>query len=252
VFTPTKRRATVNVIRFPLNLACADSGPFPWPSPLASSPVEAKCCSLRSSLPRTVVLPSAATIALHRRLSLRPLPTRDAHLRLLGDSAESLPCQAKPIPFLPEALSAINRHLGTPERGPSSHPRNLLSSQTSNAAPLDLRCLSSTSPVNHGLPSGAILMPVEPASEEVKPSRMPLSDWRPSASAAPIATPRRDHFSPRARLPKGHAGAQRVSDRAQCLHACALAPAVVVSRSLVVCRAMRRATVYTGLLPRRC
>jgi hypothetical protein len=54
------------------------------------------------------------------------------------------------------------------------------------------------------------------------------------------------------RAPGVLAGAQRVSDRAQCLHACALAPAVVVSRSLVVCRAMRRATVYTGLLPRRC
>ena len=55
--------------------APADSDPFLSPSPLASlarSPLEAKCRSIRSSLPRTVVLPSAATIARHC-----PPPRRD-------------------------------------------------------------------------------------------------------------------------------------------------------------------------------
>jgi len=48
----------------------AESGPFLSPSPLPSlapSLVEAKCCNLRSIFPRTVVLPSAATIARHSR-----------------------------------------------------------------------------------------------------------------------------------------------------------------------------------------
>jgi hypothetical protein len=69
----------------------ADSGPFPLPSPLARSPVEAKCSSLPASLPRTVPFQSLATIARPRQLFLRPHLTRDAHVRLLGDSAESLP-----------------------------------------------------------------------------------------------------------------------------------------------------------------
>jgi hypothetical protein len=163
--TPCSRRPTA--VRLSASSAShstppADSAPFPLPSPLASlarSPVEAKCCSIRSSLPRTVVLPSPTTTARRRPLFLHPRRTRDAHVRLLGHSAESLSCRPKPIPFRPEALSAVNRHLGTPERGPRRHPRNPLSSQTRNGASLGRLCLSSTSPVNLGLPSSAILPP---------------------------------------------------------------------------------------------
>ena len=190
---PTNRGAPVGVIPSASDSTpSADSGPLLSPSPLASlarSPAEAKCRSIRSSLPRTVVLPSAATIARRGHLYLRTLRTSDALVPLLGDGADSLPCRAKPRPFLPEALNAIKGHLGTPERGPNRHRRNPPSSQTTNGAPLDLFCLSSTSRVNPGLPSSAILAPVEGASEEAQRSRMPLSDWRPSSSAAPIGPP---------------------------------------------------------------
>ncbi len=58
--TPCSRRPTA--VRLSASSASrftppADSGPFPLPSPLARSPVEAKCCRLRASLPRTVALP---------------------------------------------------------------------------------------------------------------------------------------------------------------------------------------------------
>ena len=114
------------VRRLPRHPACGQRS-VPLPSPLAPparEPLEAKCGSIRSSLPRTVVLPPAATIARRGHLYVRPLCTRDALVRLLSDGAESLPCRAKPMPFLPEALNAIPGQLGTPERGPSRYPRN--------------------------------------------------------------------------------------------------------------------------------
>ena len=188
--TPTNRSAPVGVIRLPtpprLRTAVRSSRrPRSRPSLVRLSKRSA-AASGRAFREPSCFRPRPPSPAADR-WSLRPRRTSDAHVRLLGDGAESLPCRPKPIPFLPEALSAINRHLGTPERGPSRHPRNPTSSQTTNGAPLDLLCFSSTSPVNPGLPSSAILAPVEPASEEAKRSRMPLSDWRPSASAAPIA-----------------------------------------------------------------
>jgi len=135
--------------------APADSDPFLSPSPLASlarSPLEAKCRSIRSSLPRTIVLPSAATIVHRGLLSLRPRRTGDAHVRLLGDGAESLPCRPKPIPFLPEVLSAINRHLGTPEPGPSPQLPQRHAFADHDGAPFDVIRLISTLPVNPGAP----------------------------------------------------------------------------------------------------
>ncbi len=75
----------------------------------------------------------------------------------------------------------LNRHLGTPEPEPSRHHRNPTCSQTTNGAPLDLLCLSSTS---------------------ITPRNRP--------PPVTVDTPRRDHFSPRARLPKGPNGQPRV------------------------------------------
>ena len=96
-----------------------------------------------------------------------------------------LPTETDPVPARrPQRHQPPPRHASNEGRAATAQP-HVLADQERCA--LDLLCLSSPSPGNPGLPSSAILAPVEPPSEEAKRSLMPLSDWRPSASAAPIA-----------------------------------------------------------------
>ena len=169
-------------LRTALRFACR-----PALASLARSPAEGKCCRIQSSLPRTVVLPSANN---HRppQSTVRVSTSHQGYPRPPSRRQCGIaPLPTKPIPFLAEALGASNRHLGAPERVPgAAHATSVLADQ--DGAPLDLLCLSSSSPLNLGLPFSAIPGTGEPASEEMKPRRMPRTDWQPSASAAPTTS----------------------------------------------------------------
>ena len=115
----------------PSRLRTLRTRPSLSPSPLVSlapSPLETKCCSIRSSLPRTIVLPSAVTIARRRQLSschvapAIPMSAFSATLRNRSpaDRNRSRSCQTPRAPS-----TATSARL---KRGPSRHPRNPTSS----------------------------------------------------------------------------------------------------------------------------
>ena len=171
--TPTNRGAPVGVIP-----SASDSTPSADSGPLLSVPARVpRSFASRSEVPQHPVEPSAnrrASVRGNHRPPLTAVVAATAHQRCPSPPSRRrcriapLPTQTNPVPA--GGPEPINRHLGTPEPGPSRHHRNPASSQTTNGATLDLLCLSSTSPVNPGLPSSGILAPVEPALRRPSPA----------------------------------------------------------------------------------